>query len=307
MKAYHIKDWNVWYESSETRKLKTLTYYGKPNKLVGEGIGHTLAQEDNVALLGTWALLEAFASTSERELRGWLIRNRTPQTATRMAALIGGRVSAATFQRALDHFASPEVGWLEYIDMPGQTPELPPQSPATPPPAGTVPGESPATPPPTATGGREVGSDSGGKGENQEGGSGLPVAPHLPSLSEVQEFCAAGRVPLDYAVAKLKLADERQDFEKSGWRNGWRAKLTRFWQTDAADWGKSPKNRAPKNGRRGNGPSGSDRPDDWKEGDRDRWWTDDLASVQAELSGAVMAQNEKTAARLRQIISERQK
>jgi hypothetical protein len=306
MKAYHIKDWNVWYESSETRKLKTLTYYGKPNKLVGEGIGHTLAQDDNVALLGTWALLEAFASTSERELRGWLIRNGTPQTAARMAALIGGRVPAATFQRALDHFASPEVGWLEYLDMPGQTAGLFPATPPNSTETGTPPGESPGTLPATATGEREVGRDSGGERGNQEGGSRLPAS-HLPSSQEIETFAAASGVPLDYARAKIKLADERKDFEKPGWRNGWQEKLKRFWKDDAAEWGKSKKTRDQKNRAGANGLGGSPRPDGWMEGDRDRWWTDDLASVQAELSGAVLAQNEKTAARLRQIISERQK
>lgn len=302
MKAYHIRNWNENQENSETRKIKNLTFYGKSNKLVGEGIGLTLAQEDNLALLGTWALIESLASTSERLLRGWLIRNGTPLTAARMSALLSGQVTADQFQRALDHFTAPEVGWLELCEMPGETPDLPPQKPATLPAAGKLPGDSPATLPATATREREVGRDLGGEREKGEVESDLPVAPHLPSLSDVQKFCAAGRVPLDYAVAKLKLADERKDFEKPGWRNGWRDKLTRFWKADESAWGKSKKNRAPKNS-----PGGAPRPDGWREGDRDRWWTDDLAGVQAELSGAVLAQNEKTAARLRQIISERQK
>lgn len=296
--AYHIKHWNDWYESSETRKLKTLTYYGKSNKLVGEGIGCTLAQQDNVALLGTWALIEALASTAERELRGWLIRNGTPLTAVRMSALLGGRVSAETFDRALQHFVSPEVGWLELVQMPGETADLPPQKPATPPQPGTVPVETPATLPATATGEREVGRDSGGKGEKRERGRDDLPASHLPSLKDREEFCAASRIPRDFVDHKLAAAEERKDFAKAGWRNGWREKLTRFWQTDQATWGDSKKNAAPK--------SASGRPDGWKEGDRERWWTDALDELQAEFAGAVLGKKD-SAPRLREILQTRGK
>jgi len=305
LKAYHIKDWDLWYESAETRKLKTLTYYGKPNKLVGEGIGFTLSQADSLALLGMWALLEAIASTSERGWRGWLVRNGTPMTAARIVNLLGGRVTVEAVERALDHFQSEDVRWLEYVEMPEQTPEFPPLK--TPPTAaaGRTPGESPATLPPTAAGGREVGRELEREGGNKEVGSdGLPWASHLPILSEVQTFVTAARIPLDYVTAKLRAADERKDFAKAGWQNGWRDKLKRFWKADEATWGDQKKNRAP-------GPAknaaASGRPDGWKEGDRDRWWTDALADLQAECAGATLKGDEKNAARLREIMELRRK
>ena len=124
MKAYHIKQWDTLYETAETRKIRTLSYYAKSNKLVGEGIGLTLAQDDNVALLGTWVLIEALASTAPRDQRGWLVRNGTALTPPRMAALT--RVEAKHFVRALEFFCRPEVAWLEQIELPGDSPgEIP--------------------------------------------------------------------------------------------------------------------------------------------------------------------------------------
>ena len=71
MIAFHITQWESLYETAVTRKIRNLTFYAKQNKLVGEGIGATLAQEDNVALLGTWSLIEALASTAPHGRRGW--------------------------------------------------------------------------------------------------------------------------------------------------------------------------------------------------------------------------------------------
>ena len=119
MKAYHIVQWDSLYETAGTRKLRNMTFFAKQNKLVGEGIGLTLAQEDNVALLGTWALIEAVARTSRRHERGWLVRNWTPLTPARLAALT--RVKEQYFVRALDFFCLPEVAWLEHIELPGES------------------------------------------------------------------------------------------------------------------------------------------------------------------------------------------
>ncbi len=123
MKAYHIKQWDSLYETAVTRKIRTLTFYAKPNKLVGEGIGATLAQEDNAALLGTWVLIESLASTAPHGQRGWLVRNGTALTPARMAALT--RVKPEHFERALVFFCLPEVDWLEFVEMPGESPGEP--------------------------------------------------------------------------------------------------------------------------------------------------------------------------------------
>jgi len=106
--------WNSLYETAETRKIRVLSYYAKPNKLIGEGIGFTLAQPNGPHLLGMWALLEALASTAPQEHRGWLVRNGTPLDAQRMSSLT--RVSSHHFNEALTFFCRPEVRWLEHAE-----------------------------------------------------------------------------------------------------------------------------------------------------------------------------------------------
>jgi len=292
-KVYYIKDWDL-YESSESRKVKKLTFYSKQNKLDGEGIGFTLQQDDNVALLGTWTLIETLASKSERAWRGWLVRNGTALTAPRMAALT--RVDVKHFIRALEHFTSAEVGWLLVVDVPtGDSPDTLPLFPPKSPVVGMTPGDSPDTLPQVGKEGRKEGIGKEGK---EKVGDDLPASP-LPSSEDIDAFCAASGVPLDYARHKITTANERKDFAKPGWQNGWRDKLKRFWKDDEAMWGKSKKNAPARNA--------SGQPDGWQDGDHERWWTDTLAEVQAELTGAVLGQNEKNAARLREIIEARGK
>jgi len=111
MQAYHLRHWDALYETAETRRVRTLTYYSKPNKLVGEGVGHMLMQPDGLALYGTWTFLEALASTAPQNQRGWLIRNGTPMDAQRMSALT--RIPMKEIERALTFFSTPPLDWLE--------------------------------------------------------------------------------------------------------------------------------------------------------------------------------------------------
>lgn len=140
-KAYHITQWDTLYETAASRKVVTLSYYSKPNKLVGEGIGATLAQEDAEALLGTWALMEALASTAPFGFRGWLVRNGSALDAPRMAALT--HRPKDKFVRALEWFSQPEIGWLEHVELPASFPTKPPSKETT----GGLSGESPTKPP----------------------------------------------------------------------------------------------------------------------------------------------------------------
>ena len=96
--------------------MQTLSFYAKPNKLVGEGLGFTLAQEDGLALLGTWALIEALASHGLPKQRGWLFRNGSPLDAPRMAALL--RIPLTPIERALKHFSTAPMDWLEEAEFP---------------------------------------------------------------------------------------------------------------------------------------------------------------------------------------------
>lgn len=163
---------------------------------------------------------------------------------------------------------------------------------------------------PKGSGGDTVGEGDGSLGEEKEKGEGVAPAAgasHIPSVSEVRDWADQNFVPAAFAIERLQQAIERKDFDKPGWQHGWQKKLARFWETDQDEWLKSKKNRAARNGHGGpNASGGSPRPDGWMEGDSDWWWTNPLPDVRATLFGATQANNEKTAARLREIIAARE-
>lgn len=129
MKCWHLTMWDELYESAQSRDVKTLSFYGKPNKLIGEGLGFTLSQPDGLALLGTWALIEALASHGLPKQRGWLFRNGSPLDANRIAALL--RIPKEPIERALKHFATPPLDWLEEGEFPASTERAPSKLPAS--------------------------------------------------------------------------------------------------------------------------------------------------------------------------------
>jgi hypothetical protein len=309
MNAFHITQWDTLYETAASRKVVTLSYYSKPNKLVGEGIGATLAQEDAEALLGTWALIEALASTAPFGFRGWLVRNGSALDAPRMAALT--RRPKEKFERALEWFARPEIGWLELIKLPADFPTKPQQLKT----AGGLPGDSASHPPvktekpqstETAGGlpGRFRHDDEvvrmrkrGGSVRTAGGTAHTLPAPQVPSLAEVMDWATqTGLVHPDFAQLKFSQASERGDFAKAAWRKNWRSKFERFWREDGREWMKKFQKNAAAPGAR---------PDGWMAGDQDFWWTDSVADLRGVLQGAAVS-DQKTAARLREIIAKRE-
>jgi hypothetical protein len=225
--AYHITHWDKLYETWETRKIRTLTYYAKPNKLVGEGIGLTLAEPDRAALLGTWAMIEALASTCERDHRGWLVRNGTPMTAQRMAALT--RFEPKDFERALAHFSRPEVGWLELLDWPPKTGKD--RTPAGDSPDSKHEPEKDRTPAgdsPDSARKRERGKI--GDQREREGERGAPALP--PALAVVLEWGASNRIDAEFLKEKHAETTERAGWTVRGQPVDWQARFKRFWEGD---------------------------------------------------------------------------
>ena len=230
MKAYHIKQWDTLYETAETRKIRTLSYYAKSNKLVGEGIGLTLAQDDNVALLGTWVLIEALASTAPRDQRGWLVRNGTALTPPRMAALT--RVEAKHFVRALEFFCRPEVAWLEQIELPGDSPgEIPkePKNGAARETAGTI-----------SIRERDEERDKGEKGERALSGD-------APTVEEVRAWAVDNKVDPAFAEEKHRQHTTRDGWKVRGRLIDWRSRWLDYWQQESEAWSaRRKKNPAPR-------------------------------------------------------------
>jgi hypothetical protein len=280
-KAYHIVQWDSLYETATTRKIRTLTFYAKPNKLVGEGIGLTLAQEDNVALLGTWALIEAVASTAPREQRGWLVRNGTPLTPARLAAMT--RVKAQYFERALEFFCQPDVAWLELIELPGQSAgELPEKL------KNNLAQESAGT---NLQREREEGRDLREKGEGALSGG-------FPTVEEVRAWAVQHALDPDFAEEKHMQHTTRNGWMVRGQPVDWKTRWLDYWKQEGEEWSARRK----KNVRGTNG-----RPPGWQAGDADVWWTDSLADLRSAISGAALAVDAKTVARLQSIIALREK
>lgn len=109
---YKIADWQIFFETNETRKLAVLRWLPKPNKHDGLGFGKMRGERDKVQLFCAWCLiLDVASKTTPRDRRGYLERNGQPLDASDIAYLTG--FPAEIFTRALDFFAKSSVGWLE--------------------------------------------------------------------------------------------------------------------------------------------------------------------------------------------------
>jgi hypothetical protein len=142
VKAYHIKNWDD-RENADTRKYVDLLWFRTKVKLLGEGLGHTLAAPNGRGphLYGMFKLIEQIAAGGRQEQRGWLFRNGSPMTAARIANLL--RLPVDDCQEALTFFSTPPLDWLELADYPGESPDTLPANDHNCDPTGRSPGESP--------------------------------------------------------------------------------------------------------------------------------------------------------------------
>ena len=296
MKAFHINGWETDRENAETRKYVDLLWFRNKVKLMGEGLGHTLGQADKQGpfLYGMFKVIEQIAAGCKP--RGWLIRNGTPMDAARMGSLM--RMPPAYFEEALKFFSSAPMDWLEHVDVPsellngagGQEK------------GGRTSGESPAEKT-NGAGGQEQGgrnsaseerkSESEHTVKNDKEREALTLAAaraSAPSPDEVDAWAAGAGVDPAFALEKLAEGIEREDFAKPSVRKNWPVRFLRFWKSDKEAWLKKRKKTA------------ADFSGERQPGDQEIWWTDPLPEVQAQLQGAVLGQQKKTAARLREII-----
>jgi len=167
MQAYHIRDWETDRENADTRKYVDLLWFRSKVKLLGEGLGHTLAQTSPDArqgpfLYGMFKLFEQIAAGGRLETRGWLIRNGTALTSERIANLL--RLPVPCCQEALVFFSQPPMDWLEFKEF---SPTQPGQVAGSREISGRFPGASP-TQPGQVAGSREIaGRNSATKRTNE--------------------------------------------------------------------------------------------------------------------------------------------
>ncbi len=276
MKAWYFPQWDDLYESNKSRTVVTLTYFMQPNKLDGEGIGLLRMQPDWLELYGVLGFIKILASKSERAQRGWLVRGKTALTPQRMAALTG--IPVPKIERALKFFSTPPMDWMAFDECPGTAPT----------PSGHHPGTTPApdghstdtVSPRLMT--EEVAEDLH-----------TPIVAGAPSPFAIRNWAVTNDVDPDFAVLKARQAAERGDFAQAVWQKRWQSKLLRFWREDGPDW--KAKNQKK---RRAAELAAAER----LPTDPAHWWTDPLDALDRELSGLAMMEDEKTAARLRDII-----
>jgi uncharacterized phage protein (TIGR02220 family) len=110
MTTYRIANWEDLFETCETKKLAWLKWVPVPNKHDGLGFRKMVAQRERCELFTAWNLILQVASKSKRGERGSLTRQGKSLSAEDLATMTGFPV--AIFEKALEFFSSPEIGWL---------------------------------------------------------------------------------------------------------------------------------------------------------------------------------------------------
>lgn len=163
---YRIRDWSVRYETSETRKLKSLTWVRLNNKMDGLAFKLLAKRPDAPALFCAWVLMLELASKATP--RGDLSHNNLPLSPGEMGEITG--FPGEMFESALLFLCSPKIAWIDKISpYPGASVESP----------GTL-GENPETPvfPPDERRKEEK------EGNGREGHTCYQVIPGLDALAK---------------------------------------------------------------------------------------------------------------------------
>jgi hypothetical protein len=123
MKLYRIKDWERWYEVSDSKKVEGgLTWVAIRTKQDGFGFRRIASQRNACELFAAWVLMVQIAAKQRRKDRGKLVRDGRPLTAKGLAMMTG--FPELAFTNALTFFCDPEQGWLELEEQPS-TPASP--------------------------------------------------------------------------------------------------------------------------------------------------------------------------------------
>lgn len=110
-----IKDWDVHFENSVSRKRSSLRWVPIPNKHDGDGYTELVEGHPNgPAHYGAWVTITQVASKCQP--RGTLLRDNNqphdPQSLARKT-----RMPASLLAEAIERLVDPEIGWLERIDI----------------------------------------------------------------------------------------------------------------------------------------------------------------------------------------------
>lgn len=129
--AWAIKDWDKYFEKSDTRKCGAMRWIALPNKHDGKSYRRIMRQDDAAELFTAWILL--LQVSSKMPVRGVLSDEDGALTAEDLSDKTG--FPKIKFEKALDYLSSREIAWLVEIqtenanlpvspDVSGQHPEV---------------------------------------------------------------------------------------------------------------------------------------------------------------------------------------
>lgn len=227
MSLYRITDWDVHFETDETRKRESLRWVPMPNKHDGLGFRLVASQRNAAELYAAWVLMLQIASKAKRGQRGVLARDGEALTADDMAIMTGFPKDG--FARALTFFTQKKVGWITVE----HTPDSPAGSAVGDVPKGltSVPAaQSAGAPaddavPPADDAGRPVLNGREGIEENRKEEKGARAR---GSLAEIVAFCESE------GLTKADGESRFHAWEANGWKiNG---KPMRCWKSSIRSW-----------------------------------------------------------------------
>lgn len=105
---YSVRNWDAYYENSESRKIKHCRYVLTPNKHDGRGYGRMMAHPEGERLFAAWNAIIQVASKCQE--RGVLKDQDGPLTASDLS--FKTRLKVETFELALKFFSDASMGWL---------------------------------------------------------------------------------------------------------------------------------------------------------------------------------------------------
>lgn len=133
--TYVIKDWDIHFETNESRKVRNARWVPVPNKHDGKGFRRIAQDKNGVSIFCGWNLILQVASKTPK--RGVLADHDGPLTAEDLSAKTGFPVKV--FEQALSFLSDRRIGWIavEKADAgdPGERADTPAEDagiPATP-------------------------------------------------------------------------------------------------------------------------------------------------------------------------------
>jgi len=114
--AYRIKNWNEYFENSESRKLKSksIRFITIPNKQDGKGFNRICRDKSGCEIFTAWIMILQVASKLPE--RGLLVDEQGALTSEDLSLMT--RFDEKIFDKAFKFLSDSKIGWLEKIECP---------------------------------------------------------------------------------------------------------------------------------------------------------------------------------------------